>query len=398
MGLFDSAISNMSKLALNEDTVDIPQITSSAMVDEFKTTMDMMPSLTEEEMRFPAYAVPLRECGRLGKYLIEMEDISRYMLTNGITNLMEAIGNVGEENGIRLTQRNVALVLDESSVLQEMEDLGMNIGGSNSNEGNIGTVGLLGPHTDINKFRRFANSREFVDTVANKYGLPLVKKNYNIGLVPVKHGDIHHDGNIQEDFSMWDEEDLDPFDETMSSAQQNALSHRANQVTSYAKQAGLAGKTGSAFIKPTSSSMGSSSVAPKPPTSSGGIMGSSGSSSSVKVQTPTNPASTSGSHATPSIPTGGNTATAGFTNNEKYKGIADNNISPTDSIAVQRAKRQAQDAWVAQNGGSKRGFKEENEIEDPSIQYIRDLAMGKYDEELLSESYGGSSYIEPNYQ
>ena len=52
MGLFDSAISNMSRLALNEDSVDIPQVTAPALVDEFRTTVEMMPSLTEEEMAF----------------------------------------------------------------------------------------------------------------------------------------------------------------------------------------------------------------------------------------------------------------------------------------------------------------------------------------------------------
>lgn len=195
MGILSTAIDNLSNLALQESGVEVPQMAPPALVDEFKAEIDMMDSLTEDEMRFPDYAVPVRECRRLGRYLIEMEDISRYMITNGVTSILEAVSNIGRANGVNLDSRNVALVVDESSILQEMDDLGMNIG-SASNDGNIGTTGLLGAHTDIGKFRRFANSKEVVDTIANKYGLPLVKKNYNIGLINTKRGnEIVHNGN-----------------------------------------------------------------------------------------------------------------------------------------------------------------------------------------------------------
>lgn len=198
MGLFDSTIQNLSNMAINESACELPQVAAPALVDEFKAMLDMMPTLNEDEMVFPAYSVPVRECSRLGKYLIEMEDISRYMITNGQTNILEAVKVIGNQNGIRLDESNTALVIDEHSVLQEMDELGMDIGGGNSNEGNIGTVGLLGPHTDIGKFRRFANSREFIDLVANKYGLPIVKKNYSIGLIKADEGYIKHNGNLQE--------------------------------------------------------------------------------------------------------------------------------------------------------------------------------------------------------
>ena len=198
MGLFDSAISNLSNMAINESAVELPRTAPAALVDEFKAMLDMMPMLEEDEMNFPVYAVPVRESKRLGRYLIEMEDLSRYMLTNGITNILEAISNIGNSNGVSLNESNTALVIDEASILQEMDDLGYDIGGGNSNEGNIGTVGLLGPHTDLAKFRRFANSREFVDLVANKYGLPIVKKKYSIGLKKADEGSVVHKGNLQE--------------------------------------------------------------------------------------------------------------------------------------------------------------------------------------------------------
>ena len=183
MGLFDTAINNMSKLALNESGLDIPQVTSAALVDEFKATLDTMPSLNEREMYFDARLVPIRESSRLGKYLIEMEDISRYMMTNDIHNLREAVYRIGSANHLALSEANTALVIDESSVLQEMEDLGMNIGGGNFSDGNIGTHGLLGLHTDPHKFRRFANSREFIDTVCNQYPISKEKLQYWFGQI-----------------------------------------------------------------------------------------------------------------------------------------------------------------------------------------------------------------------
>lgn len=196
MGLLSTAIDNLSNLALNEASTVIPDMASPAIVDEMKAMLEMMDSLTEEECKIPAYAVPLKENHRLGRYLIEMEDLSRYMITNQVANILEAVDQIGKANHIALSNKNVALVIDEASILQEMDDLGINIGPS-SNEGNIGDTGLLGKHLDLGKFRRFANSKELVDTIANKYGLPVVKKNYNIGLVQTKRGDeIKHDGNV----------------------------------------------------------------------------------------------------------------------------------------------------------------------------------------------------------
>lgn len=230
MGLFDSTIQTLSNMALNESGFEVPQVAAPAIVDEFKAMLEMMPALNEEEMKFPDYAVPVRESKRLGKYLIEMEDISRFMMTNGLTNILEAITTIGKANGITLDNSNTALVIDEASILQEMDDLGMNISKPNSNEGNIGTVGLLGPHTDIGKFRRFANSREFVDLVANKYGLPIVKKAYSIGLVKSDDTDVNHKGNLQEaaedtqmkktdDQQVLNEKDNKPVNEEVSAAQ-----------------------------------------------------------------------------------------------------------------------------------------------------------------------------------
>ena len=197
MGVFHTAIDNLSLLAMNESATKIPDMASPAIVDEMRAMLEMMDSITEEESKLPAYAVPLKENKRLGRYLIEMEDLSRYMITNQVSNILEAVDQIGKANNLTLTNKNTALVIDEASILQEMDDLGINIGPA-SNDGNIGDTGLLGKHLDLGKFRRFANSKELVDTIANKYGLPVVKKNYNIGLVRTKRGEeIKHEGNVQ---------------------------------------------------------------------------------------------------------------------------------------------------------------------------------------------------------
>lgn len=200
MSLFDSTISTLSNMAINEAGLELPsEVSAPAMVDELKTMLDQIPLLTEQQIPFPAKYVPIWPPDvRLGRYLIEAHDIGRYMLSNGIDSFPKAVWDIGMANGRQFNSDNVAIIIDEDAILQEMDDLGMNIGGSISNDGNIGTVGILGPHQDIGKFRRFANSREFIDTICNKYGFPLVKKNYTIGLIPVKHSDIRHDGNLQE--------------------------------------------------------------------------------------------------------------------------------------------------------------------------------------------------------
>ena len=323
MGLFDSAIENMSKMALNESSVPIPQITAPALVDEFKSVLELMPTLNEDEMRFPAECVPIREATRIGKYIIEMEDLSRYMLTNKVNNLLEAIEDIGYANGVQLSNRNTALVIDESSILQEMDDLGMNIGGSNSNEGNVGTVGILGVHTDLGKFRRFANSREFVDTVCNKYGIPLVKKNYTIGLIPVKHKDIIHKGNLQENAEI-----------RPKKPNQMILNEKPDKRTN------------------------------KYPVNEDGIS--------------PGPKFTAAMNA----------------HNAKAEDF--NKVDPNnDSMSVMRSKFSTTNTKMPNFGENKSNIHEDVEF-DESLQYIRDLAYGKLDDELVQESYGGPR-VQPNF-
>lgn len=182
MGLFNSAFQTLSEMAINENGVDLPTTTSAAMVDELKAMLESMPTLSTQEMVFTAQAVPIKESNQLGMYLIEMEDLSRFMLTNEYTNILEAVNTILETNGIYDGEGRTALVIDEASILDEIADLGYDVGSPDANPTGLGK-GLLGPHTDIDKFRKFANSKELIDQISNRYGLPVVKKNYIVGLV-----------------------------------------------------------------------------------------------------------------------------------------------------------------------------------------------------------------------
>ena len=182
MGLYNTAFQTLSEMAINENGVDLPQSTSAAMVDELKAMLESMPALDPQDMVFSVQAVPIRESQKLGMYLIEMEDISRFMLTNGYSNILEAVNYVLKENGVYDGAGRTALVIDEASILDEITDLGYDVGSPDGNPTGLGK-GLLGPHTDIDKFRKFANSKELIDQISNRYGLPVVKKNYTVGLV-----------------------------------------------------------------------------------------------------------------------------------------------------------------------------------------------------------------------
>jgi hypothetical protein len=199
MGLFNTTIQTLSEMAIQESGVELPQVAAPAIVDEFKASLDEMPSLTEAEMLIPASAVPIKHNSRLDKYLIEMEDLSRFMITNKLTSIMESIEKIGDANGVSLSNRNTALVIDEASILQEMDDLGMNKNGSNSSDGNIGGIvsKFGGPHADIGKWRRFTNSKEVLELITNVYGLPVVKKDYSSIQQPPVKVTVNEDASLE---------------------------------------------------------------------------------------------------------------------------------------------------------------------------------------------------------
>lgn len=188
MSIFSTAIKTLSDIAIQESSVELPTETKSSLVEEVQEMLADIPSLNESEMVFDVRMVPVVANSRFNKYLIEMEDISRYMITNKISSLKEAIGDILECNGLEGEFNHVALVIDESSILSEMEDLGICCCDNkkypdNTDFSKVGKTSF-GAQDNMKYIRRLANSKQLLDTLYNNYGIPFIKKNYNqVGLL-----------------------------------------------------------------------------------------------------------------------------------------------------------------------------------------------------------------------
>ena len=185
MSIFNTAIQTLSNVAIQEAGITLPDVTTTNVAEEMIAKLDGMDYLTEDEMRFTVEMVPVRENRRLGKYLIEMEDLSRYMITNRITSLREAVGHILECNDLVGQYDNVALVIDEASILDELAALGIDPKDGEYPEVQRG-VGqtVFGKPEALRDIRRIANSKEVLDKLFSNYGLPFIKKNYKqVGLL-----------------------------------------------------------------------------------------------------------------------------------------------------------------------------------------------------------------------
>ena len=178
MSLFNSMIQTLSNMAIQEAGVDIPQAANQSLCEEVVQSLRNLPLLNEEESRWDANMVVVKASNRLGRYLIEAEDLSRFMTTNGISNAKEAIGYILEANGIGGQFHNVAIVIDEASILEDMEELGYAASGSMTTPPKGLGLAMIGKQEDFSKIRRIANSKQLMDVLTGRYGLPLIKKNY----------------------------------------------------------------------------------------------------------------------------------------------------------------------------------------------------------------------------
>lgn len=192
MGMFVNAIQNLSQLAIQESGVTIPETANDSLVDDVKARLDSMTALTEEEMYVPAESVTVKASNRLHKYLIEAEEISHFMITNGLTNFKEAVGYILEAHDLEGEYHNVAIVIDEDSILDEMDSLGYVVSDFNLQTPPKGLgLAMVGKQKDFAKIRNIANTKELMDLLTGRYGLPLVKRNYtNVGLL---NRSVHHE-------------------------------------------------------------------------------------------------------------------------------------------------------------------------------------------------------------
>ena len=181
--MFNSAIQTLSEMAIADNGTKIPQTTKVSVVEEVKSLLDGLATIPVSECKFTAEMVPVRESKRFGKYLIEMEDLSRYMITNGLSSVTEAIGSILESNGLKGQYHNTALIIDEASILDEMSTLGIGTDENLSKWHDSGLgKGLWGDQANVMTYRKFANTKQMMDTFTGKYGIQLIKKNYNVGL------------------------------------------------------------------------------------------------------------------------------------------------------------------------------------------------------------------------
>lgn len=187
MAILSSALNTLSELAILESNVEIPTETSSDICQEIVDELSQMPYLTEEEMRFDIAMVPIRASRRFNKYLIEMEDLSRFMMTNNISSIRDAIGYILEANEIPGQYHNIALIIDEDSILSEIESLGYNITTDcwkATPKPGLGMPMIGKDHRNFKHFRDIANTKQLMDLLTGRYGLPLIKKSYKqVGLL-----------------------------------------------------------------------------------------------------------------------------------------------------------------------------------------------------------------------
>ena len=178
MAIFNSALQTLSEMAIMES--EVPEKASPDITDELKAQLAEYPYLNESECKFRVEMVPVKESKRLGKYLIEAEDLSRYMITNSISSAKQAIGNILHFNGLDDEFYHTAIVVDEDSILDEIDNLGQGVAGEDPKQSTIGlNKPMIGEvQTDFSKIRRISNTKRLLDILTNRYGLPIVKKNY----------------------------------------------------------------------------------------------------------------------------------------------------------------------------------------------------------------------------
>jgi hypothetical protein len=207
--MFANAIQTLSNMALNESGFEVPKTAEENLVEEFRAQVESIPLLTEAEAEFQVGMVPIHKNERFGRYLIEMEDLSRYMASSKIHNVKEAVCNILKANGLQGQYANTGLIIDEASLQNDtegIEKLGYNYDATkefpkneyyNSEKG-LG-YGLLGKETNMARIRQIANSKRFMDVLTGRYGLPLFRKNYtDVGLMKEMAEIIEEDAQLKQ--------------------------------------------------------------------------------------------------------------------------------------------------------------------------------------------------------
>lgn len=381
MGIFNTAIQTLSEVAIQESGTKIPQETNTNLVEEFLTELSHIKSVGKDDMIIDVRMVPVRESRDLGKYLIEMEDLSRYMMTNGISSIKEAIGNILESNGLVGQFANTAIVIDEASILNELEDLGVNVAGNYPQpQPGVGKT-IYGDQGSMQYIRRIANTKELLDTLYNNYGIPVVKKNYKqLGfledaLAKKQDGEqVLHETDPEKKGKKDEEEKCDcgkpdcpicnpdPDKKKYCDDDDDECEDDDEECKSECKSSDKKCKSKSKKDKyeddeddDDDESMDETTLSQfKASLGSGSF--NSGTSSTTPSSSPSP------------------TPTGNLSNLSSYKGPSYNNISSNDSLMVQRAK------FAKQNQLTNSGVATNESAYLDRIQYLKDVANGRYDD------------------
>ena len=184
MSLFNKMFQTLSQVAVQEANTTLPDTSGIYVLEDIDKALRNLPCLDEEESIYPAQAVLIKGSPRLNTYFLEMEDLQRYMITNRIDNAKQAVINILEANGLEDQYDHIAIVIDEHSMREEMEELGYAVSGAMETPPKGLGLAMVGRQEDFAKIRRIANSKHLMDVLTGRYGLPLIKKNYRqVGLL-----------------------------------------------------------------------------------------------------------------------------------------------------------------------------------------------------------------------
>lgn len=360
MGIFNTALQTLSEVAIQESGISIPKTTKDNLLEEFMGTLSLFPELDAEDMVFDVRMVPVRESARLGKYLIEMEDLSRYMITNKISSIKEAVANILESNDLQGQYANTALVIDESSILNELDQLGINIPGNYPEpKPGLGKT-LFGDQDALKYIRRLANTKQVIDTLCNTYGLQVVKKNYkqegfleDAKLKEDPDDEVLHEKDNKKrkhcnncDDCNDDDDDNEELSETSLSQYKVALAANQQHPGSFH------------FVPPGGANSTNGN------TSSTSNIVPNGGTSGVHLNTSSTPSTSSSSSSTPSTPTSSSSASTTPSSTTTSSSSTNNNFS-TGSTSSSYNPSQSSSSSMK---------------ESARIQYIRDVLAGKYDD------------------
>jgi len=187
MGLYSTSLQTLSEMAILENSIDIPKETPNTIVEELLENLNELPYLTEKQAIFDISLIPIKEDSETNQLFLEMEDLYRYMASNKITSITEAIGNILEYNNLNGQFHRLSIVIDEQSILDEIADLGYNISSDTWNKTPPKGLGMplaVDAHTNFDNIRKIANTKQLMDTLTGRYGLPLIKRKYTkVGLL-----------------------------------------------------------------------------------------------------------------------------------------------------------------------------------------------------------------------